>query len=234
MRSVRRAAFLAAAAVLAACGEPSGGSPRVSVLAAASLTEAFSALGGATYSFAGSQQLVAQVEAGAPADVVATADVEAMARLVQAGLVERPRHFARNRLTIAVQPGNPERIRGLADLGRDGLQIVLADPAVPAGRYARQVLDQAGVRVRPASLEPDVKAVARRVAAGEADGGIVYRTDVPPTAAVPIPDEANVVASYPVAVVRATKNRAGAQAFVDRLLGPQGRDALAAHGFLLP
>lgn len=234
MRSARLAAFLAAAALLVACGEPSVGSPRVTVLAAASLTEAFSALGGAAYSFAGSQQLVAQVEAGAPADVVATADVEAMARLVRAGLVDAPRHFAGNRLTIAIEPGNPEGIRGLADLARDGLHIVLADPAVPAGRYARQVLDRAGVRVRPVSLEPDVKAVARRVAAGEADGGIVYWTDVPPTATVPIPDEANVVANYPVAVVRATKNRAGAQAFVDRLLGLEGRGALAAHGFLLP
>ncbi|MGH9264713.1 MAG: molybdate ABC transporter substrate-binding protein [Acidimicrobiales bacterium] len=236
MRSARLAAFLAAAALVSACGARSGGasSDGVTVLAAASLTEAFSALGGAAFSFAGSQQLVAQVEAGAPADVVATADADAMARLVRAGLVHEPRDFARNRLTIAVEPGNPEGIRGLGDLGRKGLKVVLADPAVPAGRYAREVLDRAGVRVRPVSLEPDVKAVAGKVLAGEADGGIVYVSDVPPDAAVPIPDDVNVVATYPVAVVRATRDRARAEAFVDRLLGSEGRDALAAHGFLLP
>ena len=234
MRAARLAAFLAAAALVSACGARSGGSPRVTVLAAASLTEAFSALGGAAFSFAGSQQLVAQVEAGAPADVVATADPDAMDRLVRAGLVDEPRDFARNRLIVAVEPGNPERIAGLGDLARDALKVVLADPAVPAGRYALEVLDRAGVRVRPVSLEPDVKAVARKVLAGEADGGIVYVTDVPATAAVPIPEDVNVVATYPVAVVRATANRAGAQAFVDRLLGGEGRHALAAHGFLLP
>ncbi len=111
---------------------------------------------------------------------------------------------------------------------------MLADPAVPAGRYARQALDRAGVAVRPVSLELDVKAVARKVAAGEADAGIVYVTDVSGSARVDIPEAANVVVTYPVAVVRATGKRAGAQAFVDRLLGPAGRTALGAHGFELP
>ncbi len=224
----RLAVALALLLAPAACGTG------VTVAAAASLTDAFEALGGATFSFAGSQQLAAQVEARAPVDVVATADVDAMDRLVRAGLVEAPATFARNRLAIAVATGNPSRIGGLADLGRAGLKVVLADPAVPAGRYARLVLDRAGVVVRPVSLELDVKAVARTVAAGEADAGIVYVTDVPAAARVDIPDAANVVATYPVAVVRATGDRAGAQAFVDRLLGPAGRSALAAQGFELP
>jgi len=120
------------------------------------------------------QVRVAQVEAGAPVDVIATADPEAMARLVRAGLVDAPRTFARNRLAIAVEPGNPERIAGLADLARSGLKVVLADPSVPAGRYARQALERAGAAVRPVSLELDVKAVARKVETGEADAGIVY------------------------------------------------------------
>ena len=214
-----------------ACGADG---PGVTVAAAASLTEAFEALGGATFSFAGSPQLVAQVEARAPLDVVATADTEAMDRLVRAGLVDTPATFARNRLAIAVATGNPARIAGLPDLGRTDLKVVLADPTVPAGRYARQALDRAGVVVRPVSLELDVKAVAGKVAAGEADAGIVYVTDVPVAARIDIPDPANVVATYPVAVVRATGDRAGAQAFVDRLLGPAGRAALAAHGFELP
>jgi molybdate transport system substrate-binding protein len=229
---VRRLAVALALLLTAACG--ASGTDGVTVAAAASLTEAFEALGGATFSFAGSQQLVAQVEAGAPVDVVATADPEAMDRLARAGLVDPPATFARNRLAIAVATGNPQRIVGLVDLGRSGLKVVLADPAVPAGRYARQALDRAGVAVRPASLELDVKAVARKVAAGEADAGIVYASDVAGAGRVDIPDAANVVATYPVAVVRATAHRAGADAFVDRLLGPAGRAALAAQGFELP
>lgn len=219
--------------LVTACGT-GGSTAGVTVAAAASLTEAFEALGGAAFSFAGSQQLVSQVEAGAPVDVVATADTDAMDRLVGAGVVDPPATFARNRLAIAVATGNPKRIAGLGDLGRAGLKVVLADPTVPAGRYALQALDRAGVAVRPVSLELDVKAVARKVAAGEADAGIVYVTDVAEAARVDIPAGANVAATYPVAVVRATGNRPGAQAFVDRLLGPAGRSALAAQGFELP
>jgi molybdate transport system substrate-binding protein len=225
---VRR--LLAGLLVLAAACGP--GARGVTVLAAASLSEAFEELGGATFSFAGSQQLVAQVEAGAPVDVVATADPAAMDRLVRGGLVEPPQDFARNRLAIAVELGNPRRIAGLADLGRHGLRVVLADPSVPAGRYARQALDRTGVVVRPVSLELDVKAVARRVAAGEADAGVVYVTDVDAGARVDIPEAENVVATYPVAVVRGAGEPA--RGFVARLLGPEGRDALAAHGFALP
>jgi molybdate transport system substrate-binding protein len=237
---VRRvAAVLAVALAAAGCGDASGDG-RVTVLAAASLAEAFAAFeagAAVTYSFAGSQQLVAQVESGAPADVVATADEAAMERLVRAGLVEAPRIFARNRLAIAVQPGNRQGVNGLADLGRPGLRVALADPAVPAGRYAAQVLERAGVAVRPVSLELDVKAVAARVASGEAHAGIVYVTDVrdrPGVERVDIPDPHNLVASYPVAVVRASGDAQAARAFVDRLLDGAGRTALAARGFLLP
>ena len=237
----RLAAALAVAAglLVAGCGGSSS-DPRLTVLAAASLAEAFAGFpagGAVTYSFAGSQQLVAQVEAGAPADVVATADEVAMDRLVGAGLVEAPRIFARNRLAIAVQPGNPQRVLALADLARPGLRVALADPAVPAGRYAVQVLERAGVTVRPVSLELDVKAVVARVASGEAHAGIVYATDVGNgrgVEGVDIPGAANVTASYPVAVIRAGHDVAAARAFVDRLLARPGREALAARGFLLP
>ncbi|MGI8809597.1 MAG: molybdate ABC transporter substrate-binding protein [Acidimicrobiales bacterium] len=235
---MRRICAVVLAAVLAtACGSSGAADRNLTVAAAASLTEAFEDLGRATgvaFSFAGSQQVVAQVEAGAPVDVVATAEPEAMDRLSRAGLVDPPRTFAANRLAIAVGPGNPRRIRGLADLAGDGLKVVLADPTVPAGRYAVQVLERAGARVRPVSLELDVKAVARKVAAGEADAGIVYATDLAAGTGVAIPDASNVVVTYPVAVVRASTNRGRAEAFVDRLLGPPGRDALAARGFLLP
>lgn len=234
----RLAAGLLCAALLGGCAASSG--HRLTVLAAASLAEAFGdfdAGGPVTYSFAGSQQLAAQVEAGAPADVIATADDASMDRLVRAGLVEAPRTFARNRLAIAVAPGNPDRVTALADLGRPGLRVALADPSVPAGRYAGQALARAGVTVRPVSLELDVKAVVARVASGEASAGIVYATDVrgaPGVEGIEIPDAANVAASYPVAVVRAGRDAVAARAFVDRLLGRPGRDALAGRGFDLP
>ena len=186
-----------------------------------------------TFSFAGSQQLVAQVTAGAPADVVATADPESMARLVTTGLVAPPTDFAQNSLRIAVGPGHPKAVKGLADLARGNLKVVLADPSVPAGRYARQALDKAGATVKPVSLELDVKAVLRKVFSGEADAGVVYASDVSGAGVtgIDIPPEHNVVATYPVAVVRTSRNRAAAQAFVDQLLDGAGRDALLAHGF---
>lgn len=227
-------------------GSEPGLAGSLTVFAAASLTAPFNDVKtrlvagnpglSLTYSFAGSQQLVAQIGEGAPADVVATADQETMARLVTAGLVETPTDFARNSLQIAVAPRNPKAITHLGDLARPGLKVVLADPSVPAGRYTRQALDKAGVAVRPVSLDLDVKSVLGKVTSGEADAAVVYVTDVAAAkaavAGVDIPAVHNVVASYPVAVVKATRNRATAQAFVDQLLHGPGRDALLAHGFL--
>ncbi len=242
-----RSLLLLLAVVAVACGrsESTGGGAAAGgesllVLAASSLDPAFGRLAEAapglrvTVSFAGSARLAAQVEAGAPADVVATADAVSMAELVGAGLVEAPQDFATNRLTIAVPPGNPKGVRGLADLSRADLQVVLADPSVPAGRYGRHALERAGVAVRPVSLELDVRSAAAKVASGEADAAIVYATDVPVGAQVPIPEVSNVAATYSVAVVRGTPLAGAAQAFVDRLLGPRGRDILLARGFGIP
>lgn len=191
-----------------------------------------------TFSFAGSQQLVAQISAGAPADVVATADQDSMGRLVSAGLVDHPVTFASNALRIVVEKGNPKGVKALSDLARGNLTVVLADPSVPAGRYTQQALDKAGVRVKPASLELDVKAVLRKVASGEADAGVVYVTDLAAAGSsvqgIDIPVEHNVVATYPVAVVRSTKSRPAAEAFIDQLLHGPGRAALEARGFLGP
>ncbi|MDQ4069979.1 MAG: molybdate ABC transporter substrate-binding protein [Actinomycetota bacterium] len=234
----RAAAAVAGALLLAACGDAPPST--LTVLAAASLADAFAdhpAGMPVRYSFAGSQQLVAQVEGGVPADVVATADEVTMDRLVRAGLVETPRVLARNRLAIAVRPGNPRRITALADLAAPAIRVALADESVPAGRYARTVLDRAGVEVRPVSFELDVKAVVTRVASGEADAGIVYATDVRPGAGVegvPLPDEANVLVSYAVAVIRSSRDLANARTFVDRLLDGPGRQALVARGYLAP
>jgi molybdate transport system substrate-binding protein len=252
-------AALGLSILLAACGSstspgsaaatPSSKlSGSVIVFAAASLTEAFTDdkihLSAAnpgltiTYSFAGSQQLVAQIQSGAPADVVATADQTNMQKLVAANLVETPRDFAKNLLEIVVAPGNPKGVKGLSDLARSDLKVVLEDPSVPAGKYGRQALDKQGVKVNPVSLELDVKSELQKVETGEADAGIVYLTDVKSAGAkatgVAIPADQNVVATYPVAVVKATTNHAVAQAFVDQLINGTGQDALKARGFLSP
>jgi molybdate transport system substrate-binding protein len=261
VKVVRLLGAVVAATVAAGCGSSTAppASPTTSapgsaltgpltVLAAASLTEAFKdtktslqqAHSGLniTYSFAGSQTLVSQIQNGAPADVVATADQASMQTLVTAALVEAPTVFARNRLEIAVAPGNPKGIKGLADLAAPGLTVVLADPSVPAGKFAKQALQKAGVTVTPKSLELDVKSVLQKVAIGEADAGIVYVTDVTAAgttvAGVPIPDEQNVIATYPIAVVKATAHHAAAAAFVTEIVSGAGQQALRKRGFLAP
>jgi molybdate transport system substrate-binding protein len=248
------ALLLAAAGLAASCGSSSetgadsggGSAGKVTVFAAASLTEAFTQLGadfetahpGATVvlNFAGSQDLIGQLQQAAPADVLATADTASMSGA--ADLVGAPTVFAGNRLAIAVAPGNPEGISSLADLARPGLKVVLAAPEVPAGKYAKQVLKNAGVQISPVSLEESVKGVVTKVSLGEADAGIVYATDV--TAAngaiegIAIPEDVNVVAEYPIATVRASARAEDAQAFVDLVLSAQGQKTLASFGFLPP
>src|SRR5260221_2499885 len=161
----------------------------LNVFAAASLTEAFndvkqklaSSDAGLTltYDFAGSQALVTQIQQGAPADVFGSADAKNMQKLVAAGLVEAPKTFARNKLEIAVAPGNPKHIAGLADLEKAGVTLVLADPSVPAGRYARQAFQKARLPApKPASNELDVKSALSKLTLGEADAVVVYATDV--------------------------------------------------------
>ena len=229
--------------LLASCGGASPDQGALTVLAAASLTDAFAAIEGqveadglaVATSFAGSQTVVEQLRQGAPVDVVATADERSMQQLVAADLVDRPVVFARNALVIAVEPGNPEAVQRLDDLARPDLAVVLADPSVPAGRYAAAALTAASVVVRPRSLELDVRAALAKVVAGEADAALVYATDVRAAAgradAIPVP---GADAVYPVAVVRATDNRKAAEAFVARLLDSRGRAALLAQGFRLP
>lgn len=222
-----------------AVSSPSAAAPeKLVVFAASSLTKAFTAEGKAfeaahagttvTFSFAGSQALVAQVKQGAPADVLATADTASMSA---AGLAN-PTVFARNRLSIITAPGNPKHVRTLADLAQPGLRVVLAGPTVPVGKAANKALAAAGVRVRPKSLEQDVKGVVTKVRLGEADAGIAYVTDVEGAKGAvdgtPLPGISN---SYPIAAVRPGP---GAQAFVDFVLSAPGQAILASFGFLPP
>jgi molybdate transport system substrate-binding protein len=250
---VRLAAVLAATAiVLAACGgdEPSGGtaaSPgELKVFAAASLTAAFGELGEqftaadggteVTFNFAGSQALATQIQQGAPADVFASADTANMDKVKD--LVGDPQPFASNLLQIVVEKGNPKGVKDLDDLASSDLKVVLTAPEVPAGKYAGQALDRQGVTVKPVSLEDNVKAVVSKVSLGEADAGIVYVTDVTAGGSkvegVDIPTEHNVVATYPIATVKASRSQDQAQAFMDLVRSAEGQQVLERYGFLPP
>jgi molybdate transport system substrate-binding protein len=220
----------------------------LSVFAAASLTSAFNnaqtTLTGAnpglnlTYNFAGSNTLVTQIQQSAPADVFASADAKNMQTLVTAGLVETPVTFAKNTLQIAVAAGNPKGITGLADLAKPGVTVVLEATGVPAGDYTRQVLATKKLTVTPKSLETDVKSALAKVTSGEADATVVYRTDVAAGGAkiqgVTVPDADQPAITYPIAVVKATKNHAAAQAFVDSAVSGDVQKALIAAGFAPP
>jgi molybdate transport system substrate-binding protein len=247
-----RAVFAVLALVLAACGsvpapavaDPVKGS--LTVFAAASLTEAFNKLGAdfhaqhpaatVRFNFAGSPTLVTQLTQGAQADVFASADQANMDRVTAAALNSGPPQvFARNKLEIVVEKGNPKHITSLADLAQPGMLVVLAGPTVPAGKYAGQALQAAGVKVTPVSQETDVKSVVSKVALGEADAGIVYVTDVraagSSVAGIAIPDQDNVIAAYPAVALKGAANPVAARAFLDYLLGP-GRVTLTSFGFV--
>ena len=223
------------------------------VLAAASLSEAFTEISEryerahpgteVALELAASSTLAAQVRAGAPFDVLATADERTMAEVWRAELVEQPMTFATNRLVVIVPADNPGDVRGIEDLARPGIAVVLAQPEVPVGAYARRVFSALGiaeaVEANVVSNALDVKAVVAAVSLGEADAGIVYATDV--TAAVrprvrvfPIPARVWVRAIYPIAIAAEPEHPAGARAFLDVVLSETGREILAAHGFGSP
>jgi molybdate transport system substrate-binding protein len=244
-----------AALALAGCGggdDDSGGSSgaatpgEIKVFAAASLTAAFTKIGEdftaanggtrVTFNFAGSQALATQIQQGAPADVFASADIPNMDKVKD--LVGTPQIFASNQLQIVVEKRNPKGVKGLDDLANPDLKVVLAAPDVPVGKYGQQALEKAGVTVKPVSQEQDVKAVVSKVSLGEADAGIAYVTDVTAggdkVEGVEIPKGQNVVATYPIATVKAGKAQDKAQAFTDLVLSAEGQQVLKQYGFLPP
>ncbi len=237
---------------LATCAVQSCPQPKtLTIFAASSLQPAFGKIGNQfqanevnaqghvvnalSFVFAGSQMLTQQLAEGAAADIFASADIAHMTQVNAGGLVASPpRVFAHNRLEIAVARGNPKGIHTLADLARSGLVVVLADPSVPAGKYAAQALKTAGVTVKPASLEQQVTGVLSKVAFGEADAGIVYVSDIITSRqvdGVAIPNDQNVIADYPIAVLNAGHNQAAAKDFVDFVLSADGQSSLKAAGF---
>ena len=215
----------------------------VTVYAAASLADALPRIAPrARVQFAGSNQLALQIRQGAPADAFASASPVYTQELFRDGLVERPRTFATNSLVLAVPRRNPARIRSVSDLPRrPRLKLVVAGPNVPVGLYTREVLKRLGllgVLRKAVSQEPDVKGIVGKLALGEADAGFVYATDVRAASgrlvAIPLPRRAQPTIRYEVAVVRGSKNRAGAFELVADLLGVDGRRELARAGFGLP
>ncbi|WP_437877411.1 molybdate ABC transporter substrate-binding protein [Sorangium sp. So ce513] len=234
-----------------------GGEDRLVVFAAASLRDVFTALGedferahagvDVTFNFAGTQELRAQLEHGAAVDVFASADRRHMDELVEAGRAAGPVVFARNEPVIVVARESAGAIRGLADLPAAS-RVVLGAPEVPIGRYTQAILDRAAgplgadfrarVEARVVSRELSVRQVLTKVRLGEAQAGVVYRTDAQAgqdgVAIVPIPPDINVVAEYPIAVVTGAAHPGLARAWVDLVLSEAGQSALRRAGFVAP
>ena len=227
---------------LALPGSVSGGT-QITVLAAASLTNVFLRIdGGERYGFAGSDQLALQLREGAPADVYASASSRYTQRLYRDGLLLKPALFATNKLIVLVPRSNPAKIRSVYDLRRSGVKIVIGDGSVPVGIYTRRILDTLGITAEVAknvvSQETDVKGIVSKIALGEADAGFVYRTDAKPVAShtrsIALPAWAQPPIRYELAVVKASKHRAAARAFVGKVLSKRGRLLLSKAGFGLP
>ncbi|MDA0161140.1 molybdate ABC transporter substrate-binding protein [Solirubrobacter ginsenosidimutans] len=249
---MRRIAVLACLALLAGCGSDDSSSspakPALTVSAAASLKNAVTDYGkgfsAATVrpSFAGSDELAAQIRQGVKPDVFASANTKLPDQLYAEGLVEKPVVFASNQLVLAVPPDSS--IKGLADLAKPGTTIAMGSPSVPVGSYTRKVLDglpadqKKAILANVRSNEPDVGGVVGKVAQGAVDAGFVYVTDVEATdgklKAIDLPEDLKPQVAYGVAVVKGAKHPEQAQQFVDGLLDGAGQQALQRAGFLPP
>ena len=242
---MRRLAWLLVAAALlaASCGgdDHSGGGEfeGLTVFAAASLTEVFQGIApDATFNFAGSDELATQIREGSPADVYAAASPRYPGELFDEGLVGEPQIFATNRLVLIVPADNPAEIESVEDLGDEGVKLVVGAEGVPIADYTRTVLENMGatnVLDNVVSNEEDVKGVVGKVTSGAADAGFVYVTDANAAGddvqAIELPEDAQAVVEYPIAIVVASENHDAAQQFVDLVLGEEGRQALAEAGF---
>jgi molybdate transport system substrate-binding protein len=233
----------------------------LTIFTAASLTDAFKEMAAQieqanpgtklTFNFAGSPTLRTQLAQGARADVFASADEPNIYGAEKDGTISgEPQIFARNLLVVVVPANNPAGIKTLQDLAKPKLKLVLASKDVPVGNYSRQALDKMSqdpafgndfarrVLANLVSEETNVKQVAAKVQLGEADAGMVYSTDVtqairPAVRVIDIPAEFNVIAKYPIAVVRGARNESGARTFIDYVLSPAGQAILTRHGFLV-
>jgi molybdate transport system substrate-binding protein len=220
----------------------------ITVLAATSLKESFTAIGTAfetanpgttvTFGFGASSTLAQQIAQGAPADVFASASQKNMQQVVDAKAASDPTTFAKNVLEIAVPADNPAKVASLQDLARPGVKVALCQSQVPCGDLAQKVLAKAGVPVKPATLEADVKATLTKVQLGEVDAGLVYVTDVNAAGdkviGVQIPAATDLATTYPIASLTGSKNADLAKAFVRYVLSDPARAELTGAGFEAP
>ena len=218
------------------------------VFAAASLNKAFPEIADTllkesdpnikvTFNFQGSSTLIDQMKEGAPADVFASADQKNMAKASDAKLVDTPKPFASNVLTLIVPKGNPGKITGL-DSSLDGKKLVVCAQGVPCGNATKQLAEKLGVTLNPVSEEQKVTDVRAKVESGEADAGLVYATDAKAAGdkveTIEIARANEVVNSYPIALAVSTKNKEAAQKFIDAVLSDQGQAILKKYGFSGP
>lgn len=243
-------ALLSAVLLLPGCGSVSDRKDdTVTVLAAASLTESFTALArefeadhpGTTVhlSFGASSTLARQITEGSPGDVFAAASPTTMTTVTGAGrTADAPVVFARNRLEIAVPRGNPGRVTGLADFARRELRTAVCAPQVPCGAAADTAFAAAGVTPAPDTLEQDVKATLAKVLSGEVDAALVYRTDVAQAGdrveGIDFAESGRAVNDYPIAVLRGAADAVAARRFVGFVLSPAGRETLESMAFETP
>jgi molybdate transport system substrate-binding protein len=263
-RTSRRASVVAVAAsaalLLAACSGTASSTPTatktadpltgtVTVLAAASLTEVYGQLATEfekahpnvtiTQSFGGSSALAAQIVQGAPADLFATANEATMKTVSDASLTaETPIVYATNILTLVVPPSNPANVKTVADLANPAVKVALCDKTVPCGSAATTLFAAEGLTVKPVTLETDVKAVLTKVEVDEVDAGLVYVTDAKTAGSkvkqISVPDAANVINRYPIALLKNSTNVAAAKAFEQYILSSKGLAELKAAGFGAP
>ncbi|HXH96780.1 MAG TPA: molybdate ABC transporter substrate-binding protein [Gaiellaceae bacterium] len=238
---MRRLALVAV--LLAALATPAAASrPRLTIFAAASLTDVFPRIDRKeSYSFGGSNALAAQIRQGLPADVFASANVTLPDQLYTDGLVEKPILFTANTVVMIARKGNPDHLRGVYSLETPGLKIVMGAPGVPVGDYTRTVLKRLGLSDivgKAVSQETDVREVLSKVALGEADVGFVYATDARTVrgqvAVFAIPPRARPKVNYAVAAVRTSRHLAVAEAWVKALKGRAAQAKLRTAGFLKP
>jgi molybdate transport system substrate-binding protein len=260
--SRRLCSLILSALVIVSVAACSSAKPKtLTVFAAASLTESFGDIGKqfeaahpgvkVVFNFAGSQQLRAQLEQGAHADIFASANSQEMNAAIAASLVVSgtQRTFARNQLVVIYPKSNPSQIAALTDLARPGLKLDIADPSVPVGQYSLDMLGKMSrdpafgsdfrdrVMANVVSREENVKAVVSKVRLGEADAGVVYTTDVTREAAkelgtLDVPDKFNVIATYPIAPLANAFEPELARQFVDFVLSPTGQQVMVNYGFI--
>ena len=239
----------------------SGPKTRLTVFAAASLKDAFNDIKAnyetqhpdvtVVYNFDGSQVLRSQIEQGATADVFASANQPQMNQLVGEGYVDNAnvKDFTYNKLALIVPKNNPGKINSLNDLARPGVKVVVCAKDVPCGSYTLQLLDniansqasgkdfKSKVLNNVVSQETNVNDAVSKVALGEADAAFAYVSDVPrkmtnKVTVIPIPDSVNVLATYPISVLKRSTNQAAANSFVDYVLSSDGQAILNNYGFI--